>query len=181
MFDFVIFEVLQYGLFTLNSKNKNLQEIINNVSKENAVCIHIRRGDMYSNLKMYLISVDYQKQAIKLANKLLTNPSFILSDSIDLAKKELNDLSNITFINRSTLEDFLIMSKCGNNIIANSTFSWWAAYLNRSSEHLTIAPFPRYTDSLLQTIFKDPQKREMKRKFYEQYAYPNDWISLNYN
>ena len=126
--------------YTLNLNDENINSIIKEVSKENSVCMHIRGGDTLRGGKS-LSFVDYRKRAIDLTNKLIKNPKyFIFSDSMDLAKKELSGLKDVTFINKLPLEDFFIMTKCGNNIIATSTFSWWAAYLNQTKNHLVIAP-----------------------------------------
>jgi hypothetical protein len=169
------------SIFTPVIKTNKIQDTIDKVSKEDAVCVHVRRGDMSRNLQMYLISIDYQLRAINLARYLTTNPKFfIVSDSMDIAKKELGDMQDASFISGSPLEDFIIMTKCSNNIIANSTFSWWAAYLNQNENNLVIAPSPRYSNAVFEQIYKNSKRREEKREFYSKYSYPKDWIALKY-
>ena len=149
------------------------------VERDNAVCVHVRRGDMLTMKDIYLLPITYQQQAIELAKKLIKKPEFIIfTDSIDLVKSELS--GDFNFVSGKPLEDFLLMSKCGNNIIANSTFSWWAAYLNQRYNHLVIAPSPRYNDKFFQEIFKDDYLRYRKRALYQLHAYPRDWILINY-
>jgi hypothetical protein len=108
--------------------------------------------------------IDFQIKAIELAKKLVENPNFfVFSDSIEFTKKELGSNSKYTFINKSTFEDFVIMSKCSHNIVANSTYSWWAAYINKSYNKLVISPRPRYTDFLLNKLFNDVKRRDRKK------------------
>lgn len=168
-------------IFIPNSKKYNIDDVVDEVSKSNSVCVHIRRGDMLTNMKMYLMPIDFQIKAIELASRIIKTPKFfIFSDSIGLTKKELAFNEDFTFVNKSVSEDFVIMSKCSHNIIANSTFSWWAAYINKSYNHLVIAPSPRYTEDFLNLVFTDVRRRDEKRKLYNNYAYPKDWIKLEY-
>lgn len=168
-------------MFNVSIEDKELRNVINDVDKQNSVCVHVRRGDMFSHLKMYLMPITYQIRAIELAKKFISNPKFfIFSDSIDIIKNELKDFEDLSFISKSVFEDFVIMSKCGNNIIANSTFSWWAAYVNKNRNHLVFAPYPRFTNSLLEWAFKNEKRRKQKHELYDKYAYPQDWITIRY-
>jgi hypothetical protein len=64
----------------------------------------------------------------------------IFSDDIDWCKNNLQ-FKNMVFIeNQNTFEDIWLMSLCKHNIIANSSFSWWGAWLNKKSDKIVIAP-----------------------------------------
>lgn len=108
------------------------------------VSVHIRRGD-YVKIGCCL-SMDYYEKAILLIKK--KHPEltlFIFSDDINWVKDNLNidGLSSI-FVNHNhqvrAFDDIWAMSKCKSNIIANSSFSWWGAYLNTNDDKIVVAP-----------------------------------------
>jgi len=126
------------NVFTFSEEIKAANsDILNEINKSSAYFVHIRRGD-YIKLGWDLKS-DYYKKAILALNKRENSIKlFVFSDDISWVKdnmKFLNDY-NIRFItcsgNDADLEELLIMSRCKGGIIANSTFSWWAAWLSGS-------------------------------------------------
>jgi len=122
----------------------------------NAVSLHIRRGDYVMNPKnRHLYDVcnsDYYGKAIKYIRDRIENPTFfIFSDEINIFKNILK--SNERFIPISSMltknnkklkpsQELFLMSLCKNHIIANSSFSWWGAYLNANNNKTVIAPNP---------------------------------------
>ena len=124
-----------------------------------SVSIHIRRGD-YTNAAVQnthgSLSKEYYQNAIALINSSVNNPSFyIFSDDVKWAKENLEFNNNVHFVsgNISTthFEDHFLMSQCKHNIIANSTFSWWAAWLNENKLKTVIAPKKWYNKVKLNT------------------------------
>lgn len=124
---------------------KKLKEMIQNTQ---SVSLHVRRGD-YLNQKnqhiYYTCEVDYYKRAIEHIYSKLDKPHFfVFSDDLEWARKELGFNGTTEYIDvRSHDKDvleFFLMSNCKHNIIANSTYSWWAAYLNRNPEKIVLAP-----------------------------------------
>jgi hypothetical protein len=112
-------------------------DIINN---ENTCSVHIRRGD-YVNLQNYhpLQSIDYYKSAFSKLNK--DTHYIIFSDDLNWCKDNFKFLSNVQFIDgNKDYEDLYLMSLCKNNIIANSSFSWWGAWLNQNKNKVVISP-----------------------------------------
>ncbi|RYX82273.1 alpha-1,2-fucosyltransferase, partial [bacterium] len=117
--------------------------IINDV---NSVSIHIRRGDYLTDKEAFqlmgLMPINYYKTAINYIKQKLTNPNFyIFSDDLDWVKSNLKiDAPTYYIDGGKDYIDLELMSKCKHNIIANSSFSWWAAFLNNNSAKIVIAP-----------------------------------------
>ena len=130
----------------LNEENLKLLDQINQV---NSVSLHIRRGDYISNPKAAEVHgtcpLDYYNSAVKhIAEKIECPNFFIFSDDILWAKKNLKIDYPHEFLNGNqgaeSYNDMRIMSMCKHNIIANSSFSWWGAWLNSNPNKIVVAP-----------------------------------------
>lgn len=116
------------------------------------ITIHARRGDyLVGNHFIDLSTTNYYKNALDLVfNKLkdkdgiIENPKIIIfSNDIEWAKeyfKWINLPMVVQFENNGTIEDLYLMSRCQNIITANSTYSWWAAWLNNNPNKIIIQP-----------------------------------------
>lgn len=104
---------------------------------QNTVSMHLRQGDYRNNLNFHYIQrLDYYKQALNLMKDYKKILAF--SDS-DLPKDFQFD--NLEIVKKSNdLEEFSVMCSCQHNIISNSTFSWWAAWVNTDKNKKVIAP-----------------------------------------
>ncbi len=95
--------------------------------------------------------VDYYKQALKLLESKIQDFNVIVfSDDTEWVKKEfkfLHDYNVVYSSNQKDIEDLILMSRCEHNIIANSTFSWWGAWLNQNPEKIIICPENWYADA----------------------------------
>jgi hypothetical protein len=108
--------------------------------EENSVSMHIRRGDYLLKQDQYPIpSIEYYKSAYDcLGNK--DTKIFVLSDNINWCKENIK-FDNIHYVEENNdIIDLCIMSMCRNNIICNSTYSWWGAWLNNHADKIVIAP-----------------------------------------
>jgi hypothetical protein len=129
----------------ITEKVKNFAD---DIEKENSVSIHIRRGDYAKNpkAKAYhgLCPISYYRDAIDLIAETIKHPHFfIFTDDVDWVKENLKINFGNTFISGSGLtgpQELWLMSKCKHNIIANSSFSWWGAWLNQNPVKNVIAP-----------------------------------------
>jgi len=129
---------------------KNKKQKIKN---RNSVSLHIRRGD-YTTKKVQqvlkLCPLNYYYQAIQTIKEKINNPAFfIFSDDINWVKKNLQTNSPTVFISDGKLknyEELILMSKCQHNIIANSSFSWWGAWLNSNPNKIIITPTEWFND-----------------------------------
>lgn len=137
--------------FSLSQQLDNFNvELVNNITSENSVSIHIRRGDYISNISANqfhgLCSINYYYTAIEMIIKSVENPSFyFFSDDMEWVKKEFKiaDCYKVIYVDHNQNDnhfDLLLMAKCKHNIIANSSFSWWGAWLNQNNEKIVIAP-----------------------------------------
>ena len=107
---------------------------------KNTTSIHIRRGD-YLKLKNYhpSLSMDYFKNAIDLT-KQTTDRYVIFSDDIEWCKSKFQGNKFIFIENEKDYIELYLMSLCNNNIISNSSFSWWGAWLNSNESKIIISP-----------------------------------------
>lgn len=151
--------------FTLNKTLSNYsQEIEHAIENANiSVSLHIRRGDYLSNpkaMKMHgFCDLDYYIKAINLLENKYDNISyFIFSDDIEWVRENLK-IENSIFVtsaeNRLPHEDIYLMSLCHHNIIANSSFSWWSAWLNKNINKIVIAPKRWFANEKMQKQSKD--------------------------
>jgi len=126
----------------LDPKNADL---IATVSSCDSVAVHIRRSDYVTTSFFQPMPLDYYRRAFESINKKFSNPRyFIFSDDIAWCRQQLADLKDVTFVDHNkgddSFKDLLVMSACRNQVVANSTFSWWAAWLNDFKDKTVIAP-----------------------------------------
>lgn len=147
-FDFCRQKILEAFYFPPFESIDN-QELAKILYLSNSVTIHIRRGD-YLNNPLYkdICTIDYYKRAVIRIKELVENPVFyIFSNDQEWCKQNLSCLLNedeMVFVNNNKGEksylDMQLMSISRCNILANSSFSWWGAYLNQRDDHIVIAP-----------------------------------------
>ncbi|MFH1461878.1 MAG: alpha-1,2-fucosyltransferase [bacterium] len=129
--------------FTLKNKlPDNLQNILTKIKNPNSISLHIRRGDYVNKENYNVLPIEYYNEAIKIITEKNSDIHlFIFSDDIVWAKNNLNTEFPITFIyGNKDYQDLILMSLCKHNIIANSSFSWWGAWLNSNPNKIVIAP-----------------------------------------
>lgn len=143
----------------------------------NSVSIHIRRGD-YIELESFfrVLTIEFYKKAVDKISKLDEDLTFfVFSNDLEWSKLNLNFLQNVVFVDlnfdgnycgKADMEEFFLMKNCKHNIIANSSFSWWSAYLNANNKKNVILPKIWYNN-------KSYQKKYKKNPL----SMPN-WISL---
>ena len=114
------------------------------IQASNSVSIHVRRGDYIKDGIYYLLDRKYYNKAINYINKRVSNPQFfVFSDDVTYAKKmfsEYKDFNYVTNEKNKDYEDMYLMSCCKHNIIANSSFSFWGAYLGVYKKKIVVAP-----------------------------------------
>jgi hypothetical protein len=130
------------------SINKKYSELISRINSSNSVSIHIRRGDYVNDSKTkkahVTFGLEYYEEAIKIIKDKIKDPVFfVFSDDISWIKENLKINYPIFFVSNPEIKDYeelIIMSTCKHNIIANSSFSFWGAWLNQNQNKTVIAP-----------------------------------------
>ena len=122
-----------------------------------SVALHVRRGDYLKDQKTMerygLCSVDYYQAAIAhILVEVKGATFFVFSDDTAWVKEHLAVGDRCTFVSCKDIppqEDLLLMSLCKHQIIANSTFSWWGAWLNNNCDKIVVAPAPWFDDQTI--------------------------------
>lgn len=138
-----ITNLFQFEAF-IDEQNKALER---KMRKCNSVAIHVRKGSDYmQNVKFQVCSLDYYKAAIDMIMNRVDHPNFfVFTDNAEWVNE------NFTFLDYELVNhnpttgwgnhfDMQLMTYCKHNIIANSTYSWWGAFLNQNPSKIVIAP-----------------------------------------
>ncbi|WP_147273621.1 alpha-1,2-fucosyltransferase [Pedobacter chinensis] len=133
--------------FTFPKLSKAVDQNKNLIKKStNTVSIHIRRGDyLKANINSFhgLLPIEYYKNATELLNaKLIDATYFIFSDDPKWCETNFSFIEKKYIVsgNNQAWVDMYLMSQCEHHIVANSSFSWWGAWLNQNIDKIVIAP-----------------------------------------
>jgi len=146
-----------FNSFRMDKMSQKTLTMLNRIESVNAVSVHVRRGDYLAHNSLGgVCTLEYYRKAVQYMNNNLESPRFfVFSDD----KKWIEDnieIENATFVDFNTgvdsWQDMFLMSRCKNNIIANSSFSWWGAYLNGNMAKIVIAPKKWQVSSLGEDI-----------------------------
>ncbi len=139
--------------YSQDLKSRHLSALM---SSTDSVAVHIRRGDYVENpthLNHHgLCSLDYYERSTQsIINKVSDPHFFVFSDEPQWAKENLKLEFPVTIVDHNnddySYEDMRLMSQCKHQIIANSSFSWWAAWLNNHPQKIVIAPLKWFNNS----------------------------------
>jgi hypothetical protein len=152
--------------FSIPLMEKNVQ-VANQIDQVTAVSLHIRRGDYVNNPKTTathgVCSLEYYQKAIQYIVDRVDSPCFfIFSDDIKWAKENLNLTFPCQYIDHNqggeSYNDMRLMSLCQHHIIANSSFSWWGAWLNSNSDKVVVAPKQWFANDVMNVKDLLPKK-----------------------
>ena len=150
--------------------DKNL-ELAERIPFFEAVSLHIRRGDYYSNPitrdKHGYCSLNYYSRCIEYISSIVNNPHFLIfSDDCQWVKDNMKLTYPMTIVSHNgeeeSYEDLRLMSLCKYHIISNSTFSWWGAWLSKKPGKGIVAPKKWFND-----ISRDTKD-----------IIPNNWVKI---
>jgi len=158
-----ILEKLQFKSTITREGNELFKNL--DILPEETTSIHIRRGDYLKKTKFHPIQpVEYFKTAI---SKVKNKNYLFFSDDIEWCKQVYGKNPNVYFsVNNNPFVDMYAMSKCKDNIIVNSSFSWWGAWLNKNQNKKVIAPKNWFGEA------------GIKRGYNSKDIIPQDWIIL---
>ena len=146
------------------------QNIANNIAQADSVSLHVRRGDYVQNSLTLaahgICPLEYYQSAIAYMTEHVAQPKFfIFSDDIEWVKNNIRINFPCQYVENNhgaeSYNDMRLMSLCKHHIIANSSFSWWGAWLNASPNKIVIAPKQWFAnDNIVSDLF------------------PLDWIAI---
>jgi len=147
------------------------KEVLEAIQKPSSIAIQFRRGDYITdaatNRSIGVCSMEYYERAFDfLQSRMKDSRLLVFSDDIEWCRKHVKFDGSI-FVQRkggSPLDDMFLSIQCKNIILANSTFSWWCAWLNPNPKKIVIAP---------QKWFKS---EELNKNAYD--LIPDDWIRI---
>lgn len=124
-------------------------ELALEMANTQSVSLHVRRGDYVSNIKnskvLEVCSAEYYRKAIEYVTERVEHPVlYVFSDDLEWVKQNLSMGLSCVYVDHNrkadSYRDMQLMSLCRHHVIANSSFSWWGAWLNANAEKLVIAP-----------------------------------------
>lgn len=168
----LIREQLQQEFVFTGELTKYQEQIIDQMKQESSVALHVRHGDYLANNNQDIfvcLPINYYQQAIDLLReKIGSLRIYVFSDDIAWCKQNFTFCDNLVFVDESISNrakvDFELMRNCKHFIIANSTFSWWPAWLASNKDKIVIAP---------QAWFCDERDNQAVRQ-----GLNRDWICL---
>lgn len=158
-------EVRSNFAFSPFKDQRNIQ-LAEKMGKENSVAIHVRKGLDYTVREIWdgTCSVDYYLQAINFIKENVSNPVFYLfTDNPVWVKENIKDLDyKLVDWNpvsgKQSFRDMQLMACAKHNIIANSTYSWWGAWLNSNPQKIVIAPKTWFNPKIEKAPYIVPEK-----------------------
>lgn len=132
------------------------QEMLEKISASQSICLHVRRGDYVTNAAANAFhgtcSLDYYREGLRRVSEGLLNPHcFVFSDDPEWVRTNFRPALPITVVDingpEDAHEDIRLMMECKHFVIANSSFSWWGAWLGRAENKRVVAPVQWFHDS----------------------------------
>jgi hypothetical protein len=131
--------------FTFNIPRNEIESVLGQIENSNSVSIHLRRGDYVGNaVYENICNEDYYRKSIDYIREHVENPRFfVFSDDPDYARQQYpgDDFVVVdSFSGDRSHYDMYLMTQCKHNIVANSSFSWWGAWLGQNEDKIVVCP-----------------------------------------
>jgi hypothetical protein len=155
-----IADELRADLRPRHEPNDRNREYANRIAACEAVSLHVRRGDyatvVHNQQTHGLAPVDYYRESIRIVRERVPGAVFfVFSDDLPWCRENLPLGDSAVFVDGNggamAYEDLRLMGQCRHHVIANSSFSWWGAWLNPSPTKIVIAPARWFADASIDT------------------------------
>ncbi len=136
---------------------EDVRSLLDVISTQQAVCVHVRRGDFMLNPRHGTMQREYFSKAWEIIKTRPHGRVYVFSDDVEWCRKEFDAIPDCVFVgddlvaSKEPAHHLLLMSACSSFIIANSSFSWWAAWLSRGPSPRVVAPRTWFADNSLDT------------------------------
>jgi hypothetical protein len=144
--------------FTLkNFPASNIQTLAEEIKSQNSLCVHVRRGDYVGNKFHEVVDNEYYRKGLDRISTMTTiEKIYVFSDDINWCKENISFEIPTFFVEDEYSGEkgeghMYLMSKCKNFIIANSSFSWWGAWLATYENKIVICPKQWFGDASIDT------------------------------
>lgn len=167
----VISDTIKREIGKVGALGKGSQSIYKQITSSESICIHVRRGDYVTNLNASqthgLCSLDYYSKGLKMVGEGLKDPTvFIFSDDPEWVRSNLKVPFKSVVVDANgsddAHQDLWLMKSCQRFVIANSSLSWWGAWLADSPKKMVVAPRNWF----------------LSNQFDSSDLIPSDWIRL---
>lgn len=157
--------------FSFNLKaSERVINILSDIKKNNSVTVHVRRGDFVGNKDLDICGIQYYVNAINYIRERVPDTKFyFFSNDLDYVKSNLLFVDNYFIVDNSVENhqdyfDLFLMTNTNHNIIPNSSFGWWGAWLNQNINKIVIVP----------ELWRNSNKYFVDPK----YVYPDEWVKI---
>jgi hypothetical protein len=151
-----------FAAIELDDANARLRD---QIASGPSVSVHVRRGD-YLAVPLFtpLCDSDYYQRALDHVRERVPNARlFVFSDDLSWCRDNLG-AKDAVYVDHNggsrSIYDLLLMGLCDSNVVANSTFSWWGAWLNPRADRVVVAPSRWFTDDTRQAAIRLPRQWE---------------------
>lgn len=147
-----------------NIPSPNIQILANEISSINSLCIHVRRGDYVGSKYHEVVNNEYYEKGIEyIFSKTPIEKIYVFSDDIDWCRENLSFKIPAMFVDDEYAGSkgeghMFLMSQCRNFIIANSSFSWWGAWLCVNKDKIVVCPKQWFGDASIDISDLIPDK-----------------------
>jgi hypothetical protein len=152
------------GVFEFSAPtDETNRSFISSIKSTNSVSLHVRRGDFLNtdNINLFggVCTIAYFEKAISTMESKVNNAHFfVFSNDLAWVKQNIF-IKNVTYVDcnagKNSWKDMYLMSLCQHNIIANSTFSWWGAWLNKNKNKIVISPKRFLNSDITTDVYPD--------------------------
>jgi hypothetical protein len=166
-------DILRKELTFKEPQGENYDKMMEKIKNTSSVSVHIRRNDFILDKKLaniyYQLPLEYYKKAFQIIGEKVKNPTvFVFSDDIEWVKNNLPIPFPVEYVSDKGFRDYqevILMGACKHNVTANSTFSWWGAWLGTNKDKVVVTSKTWYNDTV-------------KNERYVTHLIPEDWIKI---